>query len=114
MFGDPVADCADKHGDSLRVTSLLTDLILRSETSLPEDYEDQVFAVKAEVRKVRRKREADRAAVVTSTLGGSMKRAVELASEKGGSSVLTVLPLARHGFAFPAKRDFFDVVRMRY
>ena len=103
MFGDPVADCADKHGDSLRVTSLLTDLILRSETSLPEDYEDQVFAVKVEVRKVRRKREADRAVVVTSTLGGSMK--LERSSwlrRKGGLRFLrffpwlaTVLPFRR-------------------
>jgi hypothetical protein len=114
MFGDPVADCADKHGDSLQVTSILTGLILESEASLPENYEAQVFAIKAELRKVRRKREAERAEAVTSTLNRTMQRAVELASEKGGSSVLTVLPLARHGFAFPAKRDFFDIVRMRY
>jgi hypothetical protein len=114
MFGDPVADCADKHGDSLQVTSLLTSLTLESETSLPENYEDRVFAIKAEVRKMRRRREAERAEAVTSNLDRTMKRAIELASEKGGSSVLTVLPLARHGFAFPAKRDFFDIVRMRY
>ena len=73
-----------------------------------------MFAIKAELRKVRRKREAERAEAVTSTLNRTMQRAVEFASEKGGSSVLTVLPLARHGFAFPAKRDFFDIVRMRY
>jgi len=56
MFGDPVADFADKHGDSLQVTSLLTSLILESETSLPENYDDRVFATKAEVRKMRRRR----------------------------------------------------------
>jgi hypothetical protein len=44
---------------------------------LPENYEAQVFAIKAELRKVRRKREAERAEAVTSTLNRTMQRAVE-------------------------------------
>ena len=37
-----------------------------------------------------------------------------MAQEKGGSCLFTTLPLERFGFAFSGKRDFRDLLRMRY
>jgi hypothetical protein len=113
-FTDPVVECAEKHSDSRDVTAVLTGLLLASERSLPENYDELVQATKAAVRKARQKREDDRAAALLPQLSDGLQRAVALASEKGGSSVFTVLPLERHGFALKAKRDFHDLVRMRY
>ena len=73
---------------------------------LPDDYEDQVYAVKAGLRKSRSRREEARAEEVHAGLPVELKRAAAAAAEKGGSAVFTVLPLERHGFAFRAKRDF--------
>jgi hypothetical protein len=113
-FTDPVVECAEKHSDSRDVTAVLTGLLLASERSLPENYDELVQATKAAVRDARKKREDDRAAALLPQLSDGLQRAVALASEKGGSSVFTVLPLERHGFALKAKRDFHDLVRMRY
>jgi len=113
-FTDPVEECSDKRSDSMEITSLLTNLIKASERSLPDDYEDQVYAVKAGLRKSRSRREEARAEEVHAGLPVELKRAAAAAAEKGGSAVFTVLPLERHGFAFRAKRDFFDHLRMRY
>ena len=43
----------------------------------------------------------------------SLRRAIELASEKGASSWLTVLPWQEHGFALH-KTTFHDAVALRY
>jgi len=39
---------------------------------------------------------------------------MELAQRKGASSVYTTLPLTKYGFSFARKRDFRDLIRMRY
>ena len=36
------------------------------------------------------------------------------AREKGGSSTLTTIPVAEHGFFFDVKADFHDHVHLRY
>lgn len=41
------------------------------------------------------------------------RRSVDLASEKGASNWLTVLPIEEHGFLLP-KRAFIDAVALRY
>ena len=38
------------------------------------------------------------------------KRLLDFAGEKGASAVFSLLPLARYGFAFRAKRDFWDLI----
>ena len=43
----------------------------------------------------------------------TLKRAMELAKEKGSSSWLTALPLESHGFA-PHKSSFKDALYLRY
>ena len=39
---------------------------------------------------------------------------MSLAREKGGSSTLTTMPIAGHGFYFHVKSDFHDHIRLRY
>ena len=39
---------------------------------------------------------------------------MELAKEKGASALVTTLPIERHGFSFRCKRDFRDLIRLRY
>ena len=43
-----------------------------------------------------------------------LKRAMAQAREKGGSSTLTTLPAAGHGFFFNAKADSHDHIHLRY
>lgn len=43
----------------------------------------------------------------------NLKRSVELASEKGASSLLTVLPWQEHGFSLH-KTAFDDAIALRY
>ena len=39
---------------------------------------------------------------------------MSLAREKGGSSTLTTMPIAEHGFYFHVESDFHDHIRLRY
>ena len=39
---------------------------------------------------------------------------MEVAQEKGGSALISTLPLEKFRFAFHGKRDFRDLLRMRY
>ena len=47
------------------------------------------------------------------TMPAKLKRAVEVASEKGASTWLTALPLEEHGFLLN-KREFHDALHLRY
>ena len=43
-----------------------------------------------------------------------VRRALEVASKKGASEVFTARPVEEHGFAFRSKRDFRDLLELRY
>ena len=43
-----------------------------------------------------------------------LAKSMELAKEKGASALVTTLPLERHGFTFPCKRDYRDLLCLRY
>ena len=70
--------------------------------------------MKAKLRKERRARLEKEANKLQASMPFHIQRAMELAREKGASALFTVLPLERHGFCFKAKRDWRDLVRMRY
>ncbi len=44
----------------------------------------------------------------------TLQKSMQLAKEKGASALITTLPLERHGFVFPCKRDFRDLMCLRY
>ena len=54
------------------------------------------------------------AADIQARLPPPQQRAMSLAREKGGSSTLTTMPIAEHGFYFHVKSDFHDHIRLRY
>ena len=62
----------------------------------------------------RRARVAAEAQRVDSKLNPRMQAVRQEAKVKGASSVLTALPLAKFGFVSPAKRDFHDLLCLRY
>jgi len=62
-------------------------------------------------RRLLEKAEAER---VLQQLPQQEQRAVELAQRKGASAIFTTLPLEKYGFTFASKRDFRDILCMRY
>ena len=63
-----------------------------------EDLCDQI-AAKREVRRARRQHQEEAAKELRDGLPKDLARAVELGSEKGASSWLSVVPIKDHGFA---------------
>jgi len=62
-------------------------------------------------RKDRQKEEADR---IYGQLDEIQKRSMKLAQKKGASAIYSRIPLEKYGFNFARKRDFRDLLRMRY
>jgi hypothetical protein len=44
----------------------------------------------------------------------NLAHAMRLTKQKGASALITTLPLERYGFVFPNKRDYRDLLRLRY
>ena len=65
-------------------------------------------------RQQRRTQLQERAEEIQSHLPEPQRRAMALAREKGGSSTLTTIPVAEHGFFLDAKADFLDHIHLRY
>ena len=112
-FDDPVADSSRKHDDSLKCTAMLTNLLLNNESELPEtaDFDHEA---RIEVKRNHRAMLISKADEIQSNLPEPQRRAMILAREKGGSSTLTTIPIAEHGFFFEVKSDFHDHIHLRY
>ena len=104
-------DIADSQFDaSVRVTASLKELILnQSLTASPPD----VRSIKADVHSHRRSITKVKAQEVYAKLSQPLQRAMDLNSEKGSSSWLTVLPFHDQGFHLN-KREFWDAIHLRY
>jgi len=74
---------------------------------------ETIEATKKEVRTMNRTRHAQQASNVKDRLPDDLKRQAEVASEKGASSWLSVLPIGEHGFHLH-KGEFRDALRLRY
>jgi hypothetical protein len=112
-IGNPAEECPQRYADSVETTSQLTELLLAGEAKLVID-DKQQSKVKATIKK---RRESDFKATADSIktrLSPEQKKAMELAQAKGGSALISTLPLDKLGFAFHGKRDFRDLLRMRY
>jgi len=110
---NPVLDSPHKFRASVKFTEALTDLLKSSQAKLSLDIAKQKqlkYAIKMdkEARLV-----AERAAL-RQRLPAEMQRAMDFANEKGASCAFTALPLLEQKFVFRSKRDFRDIVRMRY
>ena len=94
------------------LTKPLVSLIVSQETSKSVD-PATITASKKVVRDMNRTRQAQQACTVKDQLHDNLKHHAELASEKGASSWLSVLPIAKHGF-YLHKGEFRDALCLRY
>ena len=99
------------HASKL-LTNPLVSLIVSQEASESVD-PDTIVAIKKDVINLNRLRQAQQANNVKDQLPESLKRQADLASEKGASSWLSVLPIGEHGF-YLHKGEFRDALLLRY
>eukprot|EP00117_Sycon_ciliatum_P032471 scpid81869/ scgid25173/ len=112
-FDNPVEDSPRKHAASLESTAHLSAQITPGGSELLESiWLDQ--ATKSAVRIRHRTVLEATATAIQDHLPQPQQRAMSLAHEKGGSSTLTTVPMAEHGFSFDAKADYDDHIRLSY
>ena len=124
---DPCQNSMENYQMSMVITEDLQTMIKNQETNLrPVDRKEAQKRTKKEAKRKKTEREKVEKATLMETLKNTagleeeealryttLSRAVEVASEKGASSVLTHLPLAAYGFSL-TKRDFHDAIAVRY
>ena len=98
---------------SLLVTSILRDHILLQDHEYGYEIITKQMEAKAQVRQENHARTSTNADEIRELLPNSLRRAVDLANEKGSSTWLTTLPLMEHGFALH-KGAFHDALALRY
>ena len=90
-----------------------TQLIIAAESKLLIDVQ-KLKSTKTAIKKRREEQIQAKAQAIKVRLSSEQQKAMELAQEKGGSCLITTLPLEKYGFAIQGKRDFRDLLRMRY
>ena len=116
-LSDPCQNNIENHQMSMKITEGLQILIKNQDPNLLFwDRESQKQVKRNEMKKKREREKSDKEALMhemSSDGHETLRRAVEVASEKGASSWLTNLPLDRYGFTL-GKRDFHDALAVRY
>jgi hypothetical protein len=110
---NPVEDAAHIFSDSVQVTQQLSNLLVAGEAKLVID-DEQLQKTKKEIKERRTMRHKTTAASLRAKFPRDMQKAMDVAQEKGGSCLITTLPLDKYDLAFKSKRDFRDLLRMRY
>ena len=100
-----------EYPSSVKVTKPLVEQIGSQSHQLPEDSLTKL--AQQEVRSERSKELEHRAERIKEMAPRKTQRTLDLATEKGSSSWLTVLPLQGLGFDL-SKREFRDAVKLRY
>ena len=109
----PSKQADQEHLSSLLVTSALQDHILSQDEAYGYEVIAKQLESKAIVRNKNKEKSSKAASDLMELLPDSLQRSVKLASEKGSSTWLTVLPLSEHGFALH-KGAFHDALALRY
>ena len=112
-IGIPSRNAARERHSSIIVTSILCDHILSQDHEYGCDIVAKQLEAKALVRQENNVRISTHAEEMYELLPVSLRRAVDLAKEKGSSTWLTALPLVEHGFALH-KGAFHDALALRY
>ena len=108
---NPMELASPEYTASTKVTAPLVEQIVSQAHASPDD--NTVRSLQQEARKEKEQRLSGNLEEVKSDLPYRSKRAVELATEKGASSWLTVLPLKDMDFTLN-KREFKDAIHLRY
>ena len=110
-LGNPSLEARREYASSVKVTKPLVEQIVSQSHQLPEDSLTKL--AQQEVRSERSKELEHRAERIKEMAPRKTQRALDLATEKGSSAWLTVLPLQDLGFNLN-KREFRDAVKLRY
>ena len=98
---------------SVKITKPLKDAILQMNPQYTNDVISNQLKAKADVHKLKRQQAISAATDLKQALSSSLKRAMDLAQEKGASSWLTLLPIEEFGFSLH-KDAFHDALALRY
>ena len=99
---NPVQEAVRPFRTSIKVTAPLVQLILQQSRVYPFEAIAELSKIKSEVRQEKKRELALTEASVLDSLSNPLRRAKELASEKGASSWLIALPIADHGHKEPS------------
>ena len=110
-LGNPSLEARREYASSVKVTKPLVEQIVSQSHQLPEDSLTKL--AQQEVRSERSKELEHRAERIKEMAPRKTQRALDLATEKGSSAWLTVLPLQDLGFNLN-KREYRDAVKLRY
>ena len=108
---NPSHEAEREYASSKRVTAPLVDQIVAQLHQLPD--ESHIKSAQQAVRKERVQECEERAERIRESAQPRIQRILDVASEKGSSVWLTVLPLKEQGFNLN-KREFRDAVKLRY
>jgi hypothetical protein len=111
-ISNPHQDALAKFKDSSLLSKDLQEKIIAHKRELDFDPSEYSAKIKKIKERWENRYENRRLAVCRDNL--SLKRIVDFASEKGASNIFTTLPLEKYGFAIKAKRDFRDLLCLRY
>ena len=112
---NPAAGVADKHIDSKELTEAMQRAILDG-GRVPEGLDEDLRQARSSIKLRRSVEVGERAQSMVEGLpvGSTLRRAMVMAREKGASCVFSVRPSEEFGFVFKSKRDFRDLLGMRY
>ena len=110
-LGNPSLEARREYASSVKVTKPLVEQIVSQSHQLPEDSLTKL--AQQEVRSERSKELEHRAEHIKEMAPRKTQRALDLATGKGSSAWLTVLPFQDLGFNLN-KREFRDAVKLRY
>ena len=109
----PSRAAANEYHASQQVTSTLCDHVISQDLVYSSEIIAKQLEAKAQISRETKERTSFEFNEVYENLPVSLRRAADLATEKGSSTWLTALPLAEHGFALH-KGAFHDALALRY
>ena len=110
---NPIRMCASEFTTSNKVTKPLQSLPLSQTSVFSSDIRGEQLLIKKYIYRLKFSMTSSNKASLLEGATTSLKRPIELASEKGVSNWLTVLPLQEHNFSLH-KTAFHDAVALRY
>ena len=111
-LSNPMRDARGRHNDSKTLTKVLQEKIMSQHPHLDFDADEH----NAKVRAIRKRWEQihTNRRIEVSRDDEELQHILAFACEKGASNVFSVIPLEKYGFAIKSKRDFRDLICLRY
>jgi hypothetical protein len=110
---NPMQGVQAKYDDSKELTASIQEAILNGGGVLDMD---ELKVTRRNIKNRREKVLKEKSKLLQEGLAEAdpLRKALQVASEKGASGVFAVKPNEDYGFAFKSKRDFRDLLAMRY